>query len=96
MKCILTGWGKHGVDESMPGDLYGQPWKLRQAVLPLVADEECRIIYLEGADFSIQETMQCAGGDGHTSCNGDSGGPLVCYKDAEQTWYQAGSNFIIK
>lgn len=96
MKCILTGWGKHGVDESMPGDLYGQPWKLRQAVLPLVADEECRIIYLEGADFSIQETMQCAGGDGHTSCNGDSGGPLVCYKEAEQTWFQAGSNIIIK
>ena len=96
MKYILTGWGKHGVDESMPGDLYGQPWKLRQAVLPLVADEECRIIYLEGADFSIQETMQCAGGDGHTSCNGDSGGPLVCYKEAEQTWFQAGSNIIIK
>ena len=30
--------------------------------------------------------MQCAGGEGKTSCNGDSGGPLVCENDG--TWYQ--------
>ena len=42
----------------------------------------------EGADFAIQPMMQCAGGDGHTSCNGDSGGPLVCYSDQDSSWYQ--------
>ena len=30
--------------------------------------------------------MQCAGGEGKTSCNGDSGGPLVCENGG--TWYQ--------
>ena len=45
MRCILSGWGKHGKDEHMPGDLYGQPWTLRQATLPLMSDEECRVIY---------------------------------------------------
>ena len=34
--------------------------------------------------------MQCAGGDGHTSCNGDSGGPLVCYNTIDLSWYQVG------
>ena len=29
MNCILSGWGKHGPSESIPGDIYGQPWKLR-------------------------------------------------------------------
>ena len=43
-------------------------------------------IYLEEANFQIQATMQCAGGEGSTSCNGDSGGPLVCEVDG--TWYQ--------
>ena len=45
MKCILSGWGRHGTDEHIPGDLYGQPWTLRQATLPLMSDEECRAIY---------------------------------------------------
>ena len=88
MKCILSGWGMHDVDESMARDMYGQPWKLRQATLPLLEDAECARIYLDGAGFTIQETMQCAGGDGHTSCNGDSGGPLVCYNEEDQSWYQ--------
>ena len=42
--------------------------------------------YLEEANFQIQPTMQCAGGEGSTSCNGDSGGPLVCENGG--TWYQ--------
>ena len=45
MKCVLSGWGRHGTDEHIPGDLYGQPWTLRQATLPLMSDEECRAIY---------------------------------------------------
>lgn len=87
MECILSGWGSTP-GESHPSDLYGQPYKLRQAALPLVDDSTCRQIYLEGADFEIQDTMQCAGGDGKTSCNGDSGGPLVCKKGDQ--WFQVG------
>ena len=66
MECVLTGWGKIGEDESEPGDSFGQPWRLRQTTLPLVSDDQCHDIYLEGAGFTIQETMQCAGGDGQT------------------------------
>jgi len=88
MSCVLTGWGKHGPEESIPGDMYGQPWKLRQTNLPLLDDDTCADVYLEGAGFVTQDTMQCAGGDGHTSCNGDSGGPLVCQVD--DTWFQVG------
>ena len=84
--CVLTGWGRMGEGEDAAGDMYGQPWRLRQVTLPLVSDEECAEIYLEGANYPIQPTMQCAGGDGHTACNGDSGGPLVCYR--EGLWYQ--------
>ena len=86
MECYLSGWGRAGPNEHIPSDIYGQPVKLRQALLPLMKDEQCKKIYLEGANFEIQPTMQCAGGEGLTSCNGDSGGPLVCKKD--DTWYQ--------
>jgi hypothetical protein len=34
--------------------------------------------------------MQCAGGDGKTSCNGDSGGPLVCKKGDQ--WFQVSKD----
>ena len=88
--CVLTGWGMMGEGENVPGDIYGQPWTLRQVTLPLLGDEECSDIYQEGANFEIQSTMQCAGGDGHTACNGDSGGPLVCYR--EGNWYQVCHN----
>ena len=84
----LLGWGRVGSDEHVSGNLDGMPWKLRQATLPLVPDASCSSIYQEGANFEIQETMQCAGGDGRTSCNGDSGGPLVCFNDVDQKWYQ--------
>ena len=87
--CVLTGWGMMGEGESEPGDGFGQPWRMRQATLPLVVDAQCQQIYLEGAGFSIQDTMQCAGGDGHTACNGDSGGPLVCRLE-DGYWYQMG------
>ena len=88
-ECVLTGWGMMGEGESEPGDAFGQPWRLRQATLPLVEERECEEIYLEGAGFTIQETMQCAGGDGRTACNGDSGGPLVCRLE-DGFWYQVG------
>lgn len=81
MECYLSGWGRVGHGENIPIDIYGQPYKLRHAMLPLVDDTSCQNIYMEGANFEIQPTMQCAGGNGKTSCNGDSGGPLVCKKD---------------
>jgi len=88
MNCFLSGWGKHGPTENIPSDIYSQPWILRRAKLPLVDDATCSQVYLEGAGFNIQSTMQCAGGAGETSCNGDSGGPLVCEVDGR--WYQVG------
>ena len=56
---IASDWS--GEDESEPGDSFGQPWRLRQTSLPLVSDADCHQIYLEGAGFTIQDTMQCAG-----------------------------------
>ena len=90
MSCLLSGWGRTGHDENLPGDLYGQPWRLRQASLLLLSEDQCQEIYQEGAGFTIQESMQCAGGEGATSCNGDSGGPLVCYSQEDSSWYQVG------
>ena len=81
MSCIFTGWGRMGPDEDAPVDMFGQPWSLRKTNLPPVDDVTCSVIYLVGAEFITQSTMQCAGGDGHTSCKGESGGPLVCEKD---------------
>ena len=85
---IFKGWGNVGKNEHVPSDLYGQAFKLRQAVLPLVDDKSCKTIYLEGANFDIQPKMQCAGGEGRTSCNGDSGGPLVCKSLEGDRWFQ--------
>ena len=56
-----------------------------------MSDAECSDIYMEGANFPIQPTMQCAGGRGTAACNGDSGGPLVCRGD-DGRWYQVGWN----
>ena len=78
--------------EGIDSDVYNQPYELRQATLPLIDDISCQEIYLDGADFDIQPSMQCAGGDGKTACTGDSGGPLVC-KNGEQ-WFQVISIFF--
>ena len=39
----FKGWGKAGDGEGIPSDPTGQPWNLRQAVLPLVADQDCQV-----------------------------------------------------
>jgi len=96
--CLLSGWGVQGAGEGIPADEFGQPWRLRRGLLPLLADEDCSRIYQEGADFTTQDTMECAGGcpawpdscpEGRAACNGDSGGPLVC-QGGDGRWYQAG------
>ena len=63
-------------------------------LLRLLIDEMLKLEYrlqllLQPSLQVIQETMQCAGGDGHTACNGDSGGPLVCRLE-DGYWYQVG------
>ena len=58
MVCALTGWGKVGDSEAVAGDNFNQPWKLRQTAVPLVSDQDCRDIYLEGAGFTIQVTRE--------------------------------------
>ena len=40
----LKGWGKAGEGEGVSSDPTGQPWALRQAVLPLVADQDCQVL----------------------------------------------------
>ena len=50
-------------------------------------------MYLEDANLQIEPTMQCAGGEGSTSCNGDSGGPLVC--EIGGIWYQVNSSSLL-
>ena len=94
--CVLSGWGKQGDGEGIPADEFGQPWRLRRGELPLLSDADCSRIYEEGADFTTQPTMQCAGGcsewpetcpEGRAACNGDSGGPLVCQGEVGR-WYQ--------
>jgi hypothetical protein len=56
--CLLSGWGRLGPGDSAETDMFGQPWRLRRALLPLVGDLECKEIYQEGAGFTIQPTMQ--------------------------------------
>ena len=93
-----------GAGEGIPADEFGQPWRLRRGLLPLLADEDCSRIYQEGADFTTQETMECAGGcpawpdscpEGRAACNGDSGGPLVC-QGGDGRWYQVRQVLLLE
>ncbi len=54
----------------------GVPDTLRAAVVPMIPESVCRLIY----KFSMSDRMFCAGylqGNIDT-CQGDSGGPFVC------------------
>ena len=39
----FKGWGRAGEEENIPTDVANQPWALRQAILPLMADQECQV-----------------------------------------------------
>ena len=30
LQCVLTGWGQVGEGEAVGGDMFGNPWLLRQ------------------------------------------------------------------
>ena len=30
LQCVLTGWGQVSEDEGVGGDMFGNPWLLRQ------------------------------------------------------------------
>ncbi|XP_007484920.1 plasminogen isoform X2 [Monodelphis domestica] len=69
--CHVTGWG-----ETQGTSPRGQ---LKQASLPVVANDVCNNRrYLGGR---VKSTELCAGHliGGEDSCQGDSGGPLVCF-----------------
>ncbi|KXJ23503.1 Plasma kallikrein [Exaiptasia diaphana] len=79
-ECTVSGWGKLNEENSE------MPSRLRQAVVPLVSQEDC-----ERAYRGINSRMLCAGfpQGGTDSCNYDSGGPLVC-KNKSGVWEQVG------
>jgi len=76
----VIGWGD---------TLLSYPFTLRQADVPLVADQECAAFY--GADLSLA-SMVCAGGfygaGDADACAGDSGGPLLVADGGG--WLQVG------
>ncbi len=57
---------------------------LRAAMVPIVNDTICRMIY----KYDLTERMLCAGFlEGNVdSCQGDSGGSLVCNVDGSSLW----------
>ncbi|EDV91266.1 trypsin eta [Drosophila grimshawi] len=61
-KCFISGWGNNARE-------------LRQAVVPIVHDVMCNLIYIY-----MPQSQLCAGWlqGGIDACKGDSGGPLVC------------------
>ena len=67
-----------GEGESEPGDSFGQPWRLRQATLPLVEDAQCEEIYLE-----VREAAVIAG---LANCCAVSGGRLHYPGDDAVRW----------
>ena len=49
----FKGWGRAGEEENIPTDVANQPWALRQALLPLVADQDCQV-GIASLIFSVQ------------------------------------------
>ncbi|XP_020912693.1 anionic trypsin-1 [Exaiptasia diaphana] len=78
--CTVTGWGKLTEGARRIPDI------LRQAVVPLVSQEDC-----EKANKGITSRMLCAGypEGGIDACTNDSGGPLAC-QTKSGIWEQVG------
>ncbi len=76
--ATVIGWGTTSENDEQP------PSVLRQVVVPIVSDQDCRVAYptlsFDGYVLGFDPaTMVCAGvpGGGLDSCYGDSGGPLM-------------------
>ena len=78
----VTGWGN-----TLPNPPGGtnSPERLREVVVPIIANSACA-----GAYSNLTDNMLCAAvpEGGKDSCQGDSGGPLVIFNGGE--WQQAG------
>ncbi|KAK7028021.1 Cytochrome P450 4f11, partial [Halocaridina rubra] len=77
--CIVSGWGKlseGGISSNT----------LQKVTLPIVSEEECKLMYNGEPGSEIDDTMICAGviEGGKDACQGDSGGPLVCTENGIQ------------
>jgi len=72
--CWITGWGQVSFKARVPYQNV-----LREAMVPLISDEDCRRRSKYGYN-QLTEYMLCAGylKGGTDTCQGDSGGPLVC------------------
>ncbi|KAL5457189.1 hypothetical protein EMCRGX_G034434 [Ephydatia muelleri] len=76
--CTVSGWGHLTKDSTVSPDL------LREAVVPLVSDSQCKKAYKR-----VFPTWLCAGYPNGTqdACQNDSGGPLVCRQGTRWTEY---------
>lgn len=87
-QCQAAGWGKNAF-----GDLGNFQNLLKEVSLPMVDHRLCQNALRQtrlGPNFSLHESMICAGGEaGSDTCEGDGGSPLVC-RDREGTFMLAG------
>ncbi|XP_063614616.1 uncharacterized protein LOC134787733 [Penaeus indicus] len=87
-RCQAAGWGKNAFGEV--GDFQNL---LKEVSLPMVDHRLCQNALRQtrlGPNFSLHESMICAGGEaGSDTCEGDGGSPLVC-QDRDGTFRLAG------
>ncbi|TRZ02522.1 hypothetical protein DNTS_026577 [Danionella cerebrum] len=78
----ITGWGNIKSGVSLPS-----PGILQEAVVPVVANDQCNILLGAG---KVTSNMMCAGvlKGGKDTCQGDSGGPMVSRQCS--VWVQSG------
>jgi len=89
----VKGWGR--LYEGGPS-----PTVLQEVSLPIITNDKCKdlifhlgpsfISIIEDFNYTVPNTMICAGGQGgKSSCNGDSGGPMVV-QDEDQGYILSG------
>jgi len=72
-----SGWGyTTQIQQSTPNDM-------QFTDIPLVSQADCQAVW--GDVIEITDRIQCAGGNGVSSCMGDSGGPLTIVENGVTT-----------
>ncbi|GLV45874.1 uncharacterized protein CBL_11671 [Carabus blaptoides fortunei] len=81
--CFVTGWGRRS-QSAKHSEI------LKEVEVPLWPKIRCDYALKShfGTNYSLPDTVLCAGAEGNDACDGDGGGPLVC-EDTGQ-WYQVG------